>query len=314
MYDFLKSGKFSDFKITCRGEEWKVHKVILCSQSEYFARACEADFKEKAAAGIDLTSDPLQLVEQMLKFLYTGDYEVPALNQPHNTESAQPFNSVPTLFERTSATDAKLKQENEDGVSDLPQLVTTLQDLDFNCEPTVAVSKWHVAMYTMADKYLIDKLKDAAAQKFQASLPAEWKTKHWCLVDDISKNVPSSSILLDMILELWLTQSTKLLDDKRFCEILSSFPDLELRLYRQHIPQVHAELAALRPKVAEVKQLRSVKENMKTQFKARIKSLERHEKCRSCRLVFNTYVEECVEGADNIDMMLRCYSCSTRHF
>ena len=32
----LESGQYSDFLIVCKGKEWKVHKSVVCSESEYF--------------------------------------------------------------------------------------------------------------------------------------------------------------------------------------------------------------------------------------------------------------------------------------
>ena len=41
----LDSGKYSDFKITCKGVEFKVHKAIICSASDFFSALCESGFK-----------------------------------------------------------------------------------------------------------------------------------------------------------------------------------------------------------------------------------------------------------------------------
>ena len=41
----LRSGDFSDFKITCHGKEWRVHKGILCAGSNFFDKMCKSGFK-----------------------------------------------------------------------------------------------------------------------------------------------------------------------------------------------------------------------------------------------------------------------------
>lgn len=43
--NLLDSGKYSDFKITCKGAEFKVHKAIVCSASDFFSALCDSGFK-----------------------------------------------------------------------------------------------------------------------------------------------------------------------------------------------------------------------------------------------------------------------------
>ena len=41
----LGSGKYSDLTLTCGSRSWKVHKGVLCLQSDFFAKACDGNFK-----------------------------------------------------------------------------------------------------------------------------------------------------------------------------------------------------------------------------------------------------------------------------
>ena len=41
----LESGKYSDLTLTCDSRSWKVHKGVLCLQSDFFAKACDGDFR-----------------------------------------------------------------------------------------------------------------------------------------------------------------------------------------------------------------------------------------------------------------------------
>ncbi|KAG7009190.1 hypothetical protein G7Y79_00003g010580 [Physcia stellaris] len=79
----LETGKYSDFTITCCAREWKVHRVILCSQSKYFELACEEKkFKEGASRILALEEDDADMVDHMLRFLYTSYY-------PNDADSGQ---------------------------------------------------------------------------------------------------------------------------------------------------------------------------------------------------------------------------------
>ncbi|EER37491.1 BTB/POZ domain-containing protein [Histoplasma capsulatum var. duboisii H88] len=60
------SSKFTDITIQAGEEEFKVHKLILSCQSEYFSRMFSAEWK--------LEDDP-RTIEAMLRFMYGLDYD-----------------------------------------------------------------------------------------------------------------------------------------------------------------------------------------------------------------------------------------------
>ncbi|RBA15807.1 hypothetical protein FPRO05_12414 [Fusarium proliferatum] len=88
-----ESGEFTDFAFVCEGQTINVHKIIICGQSTVFQRACTGKFKVPAAAkytympankaqeassGIyDMNDHPLDVVNRMVEYLYTGTYEIP---------------------------------------------------------------------------------------------------------------------------------------------------------------------------------------------------------------------------------------------
>lgn len=40
-----QSGEWTDLEITCKGHRWRVHRVVVCTQSDFFAAALRHDFK-----------------------------------------------------------------------------------------------------------------------------------------------------------------------------------------------------------------------------------------------------------------------------
>ncbi|KAG5292974.1 BTB/POZ domain-containing protein [Histoplasma ohiense] len=68
------SSKFTDITIQAGEEEFKVHKLILSGQSEYFSRMFSAEWKETATDIIKLEDDP-RTIEAMLRFMYGLDYD-----------------------------------------------------------------------------------------------------------------------------------------------------------------------------------------------------------------------------------------------
>ncbi|EGU87878.1 hypothetical protein FOPG_09471 [Fusarium oxysporum f. sp. conglutinans race 2 54008] len=88
-----ESGEFTDFAFVCEGQTINVHKIIICGQSTVFQRACTGGFKvplaakytfmpankvQEASSGIyDMNDHPLDVVNGMVEYLYTGTYAVP---------------------------------------------------------------------------------------------------------------------------------------------------------------------------------------------------------------------------------------------
>ncbi|KAF2094459.1 hypothetical protein NA57DRAFT_80267 [Rhizodiscina lignyota] len=81
MESYFDNGKHSDVVIRCQWKVFKLHKIVLCSGSKFFQKALEGPFKESHANEIDLSHhDPL-LMNQMLRFMYVGNYELPSRPQ-----------------------------------------------------------------------------------------------------------------------------------------------------------------------------------------------------------------------------------------
>lgn len=53
----LASGKYSDLTLTCGTRHWKVHKSVLCLQSDFFAKACDGNFKVSVDIAARLASN-----------------------------------------------------------------------------------------------------------------------------------------------------------------------------------------------------------------------------------------------------------------
>ncbi|ORY69889.1 uncharacterized protein BCR38DRAFT_481049 [Pseudomassariella vexata] len=67
----FETGNFADFIVKCDGREWKLHKAILTSRSEWFRRAICGDFKEARENELVLEEKDPDSVHAMLLWVYT---------------------------------------------------------------------------------------------------------------------------------------------------------------------------------------------------------------------------------------------------
>ncbi|KAK2768598.1 hypothetical protein FQN54_000454 [Arachnomyces sp. PD_36] len=73
---YFNTKKFSDFTVRVDGEEFYVHKLVLSSQSLYFATMFERDeWKECDQNFVELVGDDPSAIESMLRFMYGYDEE-----------------------------------------------------------------------------------------------------------------------------------------------------------------------------------------------------------------------------------------------
>ncbi|KAL1966560.1 hypothetical protein VTN77DRAFT_4482 [Rasamsonia byssochlamydoides] len=72
---FFHSSKFSDLVIQTDDQEFHVHRIVVCGQSEVFAGMLNNDCLETTTNTIKLQDDDPRAVEAMLHFLYGFEYD-----------------------------------------------------------------------------------------------------------------------------------------------------------------------------------------------------------------------------------------------
>ncbi|KAL2692627.1 hypothetical protein IWX47DRAFT_851666 [Phyllosticta citricarpa] len=60
---------------TTNGEQFHVHKKVVCERSNFFDKAVNGPFKEANTGIVDMSNDPPAAVATLLHFLYTDKYE-----------------------------------------------------------------------------------------------------------------------------------------------------------------------------------------------------------------------------------------------
>ena len=76
------SNEYADVTIVCGDKTFKCHKLILASRSPVFKTMFDADMKEKEAGSVEIKNMTPEVLENMLKYIYTSEApDIDALTQ-----------------------------------------------------------------------------------------------------------------------------------------------------------------------------------------------------------------------------------------
>ncbi|KAG0646411.1 Kelch repeat and BTB domain-containing 5, partial [Hyphodiscus hymeniophilus] len=171
------SGKYCDLTIKCQDRKFKVHRVVVCSQSKPLAAAVDGELKEAFLGVIDLEDDEPEVVANMIHFLYHASYD--------DGRARAVCEGVTT----SCTTQIAVSDLNSDSsaASDTSQLFGSYHSLDFPTNyrlttPSAFESSaggsvlMNAKVYVAADKYDIPTLKREAQKKQEEVLDRGWNS------------------------------------------------------------------------------------------------------------------------------------------
>lgn len=140
MSSLLGLGRFSDFILECGEYEFKVHRVILSTDSQFFYRLCDEEaFVEGRTGRATFPDDAPALICRLLQFIYLDGYS--AISPSHDAEG---------------------------------QLITQFQGVvdehDNDLQQWYTRAKIHMEMYKLGEKYNVSGLSEYAFVMFLKSL------------------------------------------------------------------------------------------------------------------------------------------------
>ncbi|KAG9842764.1 hypothetical protein KCU98_g8109, partial [Aureobasidium melanogenum] len=155
MADLQDYGDHADLTITCGSDTYKVHKAIVCSQSEFFKLACRkhtdfgGEFKEAQSSIIEIPSRDLDAnIAEPEDFKWDTDAEDP--------KCVKLMIHYLYHLDYLEVETAEVKERNR---------------LEENFDETHVLKEGllidHAKMYAMGDKYGVSGLKDLALRKYQ---------------------------------------------------------------------------------------------------------------------------------------------------
>ncbi|OJJ75276.1 hypothetical protein ASPBRDRAFT_53205 [Aspergillus brasiliensis CBS 101740] len=79
----IRNGIYSDVEIKCHSSTFRVHRCIICPQSEFFEKALCGAFQEAKSNVVVMHDDP-SLIKKMIDYFYRGDYDDHPATSPNN--------------------------------------------------------------------------------------------------------------------------------------------------------------------------------------------------------------------------------------
>ncbi|KAJ5938028.1 BTB/POZ protein [Penicillium verhagenii] len=233
MRELLLQGQFSDMEIICQDVTFKTHRAIVCTQSKFFNSALCDGFKESLDRSINLKDETPETIERVLSFLYLREYQ----DDGHTV----PLWPSADLIDDSDSVNETRKSDNTEALR--------------------ARALNNILVFTAADKFQIDRLKNLASEKF-----SKWMSENWDspifpeVVEEALLMTPSHETKLQEIIAVAISRYIiELIDRATILPVLSSFGDLGslviLDLVRRGRVQRLSEYDRAREAAREITQL-----------------------------------------------------------
>ncbi|OAX80011.1 hypothetical protein ACJ72_05662 [Emergomyces africanus] len=181
MERLLSSKQYSDCTIACEGENFYVHKAVVCTQSPVLAAAMDGQFREARTDIMHLYGFDVATVKRMIDYLYTGQFNGDVENEV--------VDDAPSSTEDPSET-------NED-----------------------ILVRIRIKMHTIADYLQISGLRERSIMGILSALEANWSMQRFLRALEAMLMVTRDASLYGAIASVAADHITELLDSEVFLHL-----------------------------------------------------------------------------------------------
>ena len=208
--ELLRTGKYSDFLIRCGVREWSAHKAYVCVESSYFEKVSKGNFSDGDVNGCSLKLEDPDIIDHVLRFLYSGNYMEEMDLQPDDIKKSwdeRTRQEREEAGEELSPPHLASKREwispgGSQWISPSPTAVKIQREEDAiravarKLKFTISNAETHIKVYTCADRLDIQPLKSLAATKFLGIIPMLLRDKELAdLLQFLQENAPDTEDL-----------------------------------------------------------------------------------------------------------------------
>jgi hypothetical protein len=191
----LESEKYSDLTIVCQGRQFKVHKAILCPQSDVISKLCDIDMLEKRTGVTEHEEFDADTVERMINFAYKKEYD--ATRRPRYEPAKEIEESVADV--NSLAIEDALEDATTTGGVTLPQDDSVAPILDEEPSELSTTDKWvvHARVHGLAEYYDMPELRDHAYSQFMSVADHELEDSDLGCFDKVAREVCKTTVRQD---------------------------------------------------------------------------------------------------------------------
>ncbi|OAG40790.1 hypothetical protein AYO21_04867 [Fonsecaea monophora] len=312
----LDSGEFSDLKFLCKGDEFKVHKAIVCMQSPVIKAAIQGSFEESHTSVIKMDDFDPKVVKALVQFMYTGDYDIEEVRRDASEEATSEVvgdavDGELTKWLKTGSLWDRQSQPDENEISRIGSPSALPPEASAEASATDPLLE-HIRVNSIGDYYGIEALVSLANSKIEQLLQSDPAENSWVETLPSAIEAATHSTGDQEVLRIFATaiapNISSLLGMEQFRR-LSVLTDFSLTVLDKCAREIHTlslQDQSNKYLQQEWERRQGEQDAEIAKLKDSLRMLNRTRQCRNCMAEFTCSI-------DTRECILRCTKCLCKH-